>query len=712
MAVEVGDSGQRMMVPEHAVKSFLREQGIRCPRGISVSDDEVATTAFAELREPLVVKAFGPGLVHKSDVGAVSLDVGRSDLEASIAKMRVRLDGAGVPAAGFLVEEQVPKGAELLLGIVRRDPFGLLVVFGVGGTMTEIADRTVSRMYPLSRKDATEMVRALPAGVRAGSRTGVPIDEQSLVEFLVAMAGPQGVIGGVEELVDEFECNPIIARGADFHVVDARMILTVTDEVRAATAPSTTDFGPLFSPRAVAVAGASSTRLAFGNRFLAAYKAAGWTEGLYAVHPTADEVDGVPAVRSVSEVAGGVDYLLSAVAATATPGLVRESGEHARFIQVTASGFSEIGNDHLTDALVDAASGSDVRVLGPNCMGVFSPAGRQSFLLNTPTQGGPVSVISQSGSLASEIVLSGAARGLGLGKLVTVGNAVDVSTGELLAWLADDEDTEVIGLYVEGVSDDHFMTTLRRLQGRKQVVVLVGGLSVQGARAVASHTGAMAGEDRVWAALADSLGVTVVRSLEDFLAALTYAEVDARRRALAPSSAGAVGALVVGPGGGASVLATDAFDARGVALTPLTPEPRAALASLGYGAGTSVANPVEIPIGPGAPATAFESLLAQVTAHQVFADIVMHINVQSWYAFGGGGIGNLLEVVESAGRVASAGARVGVVVRSLDAARADHGTLIREACVAAGLPLFRDFDEAAVAVAAAQRFDQARRGDS
>lgn len=707
-AVDVNDDAGRMMLPEHAVKDFLRAHGLRCPRGVTIDAHESAPFGCSELHEPLVVKAFGPGLVHKSDVGAVCLDVERSGLETCIKQMAGRLADAGLSASGFLVEEQVPAGPELLLGVVRRDPFGLLVVFGVGGTMTEIADRTSARMFPLTRSDAAAMVRALPAGVRAGARTGVAIDEAALIEFLLTMAGPDGVVAAGHDLIDEFECNPIIARGADFHVVDARMILTSTDAESGPAAGADTDFGPLFAPRTVAVAGASSSRLAFGNRFLAAYRAAGWTEGLYAVHPSANEIDGVPAVSSLEEIPGGVDYLLSAVAADATPELVRRAGEHARFIQVTASGFSEMGNDSLTAELVEAASASNVRVLGPNCMGVVSPQGRQTFLLNSPTTGGTVSVVSQSGSLASEIVLSGAARGLGIGKLVTVGNAVDVTTGELLAWLENDEDTEVIGLYVEGIRDEHFVASLQRLRGRKPVVVLAGGLSEQGARAVASHTGAMAGEDRVWAALSASLGVTVVQTLEHFLAALRYAEYDVQRRRSAAESpaASATGALVVGPGGGASVLATDAFDARGVSLTPLAGPARAGVADLGYGAGTSAANPVEVPIGPGAPSSAFERLVPAVSAHQSFADIVLHVNIQSWYAFGDGGISSLLDVIASAGRLATAGPRVGVVVRSLDAAWSDHGVQVRSACVRAGLPFFRDFDEAAIAVASAQLRDR------
>src|SRR5439155_532815 len=193
--------------------------------------------------------------------------------------------------------------------------------------------------------------------------------------------------------------------------------------------------------------------------------------------------------------------------------------------------------------------------------GVYAPGGRQTFMLDSPREVGHVSVISQSGGLAGDIVKAGNERGLRYSKLVTVGNAIDVAPGELLEAFVDDADTKVVGMYLEGARDaERLVAALRALnRNRKPVALLVGGLSRQGAHAVASHTGSLAGDHRVWEAVSAATGATVTTTLEDFLAVLVYLQ----RYADHPGTGdGAV--VVMGPGGGASVLATDACDRAGL----------------------------------------------------------------------------------------------------------------------------------------------------
>jgi len=705
-AVALEGEPDRVLVPEIAVKDALRDLGATVPRGVVVPDGAEAAVAAKRLDGAVVLKAFGPGIVHKSEVGAVRVGLATGDVEDAANAMGVRLAEHGITPAGFLVEEHQPPGVELIIGAVRHDSFGPVVLLGVGGTLTELVDRTVLGLFPLDDASARALLADFPLpALLDGARGADPVDRDALVSLLLAVAGPGGLVDQLGESLIEFECNPAIATSDGAVAVDARLVINAHDApVEPAAAPRT-DFAALFAPRAIAVAGASTSRGTFGNRFLGAYRDAGWTDGLFAIHPDARAIDGVPAYPSVDAVPGGVDYLLVAVPAAGTPDLVAGAAGSARFAHVISGGFGETGADGaaLEDELLAAARRAGVRVLGPNCMGVFSPAGRQTFQLDAPKQPGAVSVVSQSGGLAGDIVKAGDRRGIRFSKLVTVGNAIDVQPGELLEWLVDDAETAVLGLYLEAARDGRrLISALRRAAGRKPVVLLVGGSSRQGARAAASHTGALAADARIWDAIARSTGAAIVVTLEEFLAVLAF-----HQRYVTNSADVDTSVLIVGPGGGASVLATDACDRAGLSVTAVEGDVVARLHDLGYGAGTSVANPVEIPLGPAVAVDGVHRVLDTVLTHQHYRDVLLHVNVQAYYSYGTTGVTSLLALLAQLGGSGWAGARIALVLRNLECAPPDDARALADACEAAELVCFRDFDEAATAVAAAQRFDRA-----
>lgn len=728
-----GAEDSRVLVPEHEVKRLLAELGVPVPRGSAVpyvdGPDGVAKAA-EDLSGTLVLKAYGPGLVHKTDLGAVRLGLDASTVAAEARAMAVRLAGHGIVPDGWLVEEQQGAGVEVIVGRVQG-PFGGAMLLGLGGTLTETLDQAVVRLARAAAPSewfprgslGEEMVAAMP-GLDAlrGVRGAEPADLDALAALVDVLDGLGGLTAAVAAAypgfeVDEFECNPVIATAEGIVAVDARLVLRRAFDVVEAGAgveaadgvgaggapgerqvPERTDFAPLFAPRTVAVAGASTAKTTFGNRFLAAYRAFGWTDGLYAVHPSAESVDGVPAVASVADVPGGVDYLLVAVPAAATAALVEASAGHVRFVHVVSGGFGEAGATELEDALLLAARRAGVRLLGPNCLGVYAPSGRQTFQLGVSAEPGGVGVVSQSGGLAGDIVAAGTRRGLRFSGLVTIGNAIDVGAAELVEHFVDDPATDVIGMYLEGTGDGEQLAhaVLRAGACGKPVVVLAGGLSRQGARAVASHTGALAGEERMWQALSAASGLTVVRTLEDFLAVLAMVQRYPRARS-------GSGVLVIGPGGGASVLATDACDRAGLAVRPLPTDTVAELRGRGYGAGTSLANPVEIPLGPATGPDSFARVLEPVLAATDYADVLLHVNVQSYYGYADTGVAPLLALVESLSDLHRQGVRLSLVLRNLDCAPAADAEAATAACARSGVPLFRDLDQAAVAISAAQR---------
>ncbi len=498
----------------------------------------------------------------------------------------------------------------------------------------------------------------------------------------------------------------MIVSGAGAVAADARLVLHAAPPPAPAGRPGRppTDFSRLFEPRGVAVAGASTTKSGFGNWILEAMHDMG-RDHLAAIHPNATEIEGVPAYRALTDVPHPVDYLLATVPARACPDLVGASGQ-AEFVHVISGGFREAGQEGeaLEEQLLAAARRAGVRLLGPNCMGTFSPRGRLTFQLDAPSRPGHVSVISQSGGLAGDLIKVGDVRGLRFSKLVSVGNAVDVTHGELLDWLVDDDDTRVVGLYVEDPRDGAgLVRALRRARSRLPVVALLGGLSGQGGRAVASHTGALAADERIWQGISRATGLTLVPTFEDLVGCLLFLQryVD---RAPVPRA----DVLIAGVGGGATALAADACDRAGLAIELLSGDAAQVLRDRGYGVGTSIANPIEIPIGPGVAPDLLGTVLGEVLARQPFSDVLVHMNVQQYYSFVRGGSARLIPFVEAMADAALGDARFALVVRNRECAPVELRGAIDETCVAKDIAAFPTLEEGARAIAAAQRFDRCR----
>lgn len=695
----------RVVVPEPVVKAALAEHGVACPARVAGGDRlEVVKEAAARFGEtPVVLKAYGPGIVHKSDVGAVRVGVDVADLADAIDAMTITLKTHGLEPAGFLVEERVRGTAELLVGVVRRPPFGAVVAVGLGGVLTEILDDVVTRLVPIDEHDAAELLEGFRgAAVLRGARGEPPADRDALVRLLLGIAGPDGLATRLGADLAELECNPVISGPGGAVAADARLVLLAATPAER-EAPPPANFDALFTPRSIAIAGVSTKGQGFGTRALAAYRDMGWTENLFVLHPTATEVGGVPAYHSLADVpGGGVDYLLVAVPTAACADLIREQGARAGIAHVITGGFGEVGagGRALESSLVEAARAAGVRFVGPNCIGAYAPGGRQTFQLGVPREVGRVGIVSQSGGLAGDIVKLGAARGLRFSKLVSAGNAIDVMPGELVEHLVDDAGTGPIGLYLEGAGDgDRVVASLRRARGRKPVVALVGGLSGEGADAVASHTGSLTGDARVWDAVVAATGITVVGTLEDLVGALVF-----HQRYADHPAAGDAGVMLLGVGGGASVLGADACDRAGLSLTRIADPLAERLRAMGYGAGTSVVNPFEVPMGPAAPADTFNGLLDAVLPEQPFSDVLLHVNVAAYYGYGTGGLGQLVETLECLRAAAPRWpARLALVTRNVEVATPDAVDELRAAGIATGIPLYRTFDEAATAIAAGKR---------
>lgn len=694
---------------EHTVKEWVSALGVAVPRGATAAEPEAVEAAAKELTPPLVVKAYGPGLIHKSDAGAVRLGIA-TPREAAGAAAEIR---AALPAgqiAGFLVEEQAEAGVEVIVGAVQDPAFGPVVLVGLGGVWTEVLHDTALRLAPITADDAREMLGELKGGPLLDGFRGAPgIDREALVEVLLAVGGPDGVAERLAGTSAEFELNPVICGPTGAIAVDARLVgvdrIPAHSPEKSAQETINREFGRLFEPRGIAVVGASTKRPNFGNMFLRFYQGAGFADEkggkLVAVHPEAAEIDGVPCIKSLAE-AEGIDYALVAVPAKQCAAVVRQA-RGIPFVQVMSSGFREMGEAALEAELVAAAREAGVRLLGPNCMGVYSPRGGQTFIGGTQGQPGSIAVISQSGGMAGEVIKVGEQRGLRYSMVATVGNSADVTPAELLRSFGDE--VSAVGLYLEDPRDGRGLYEALRAT-RHPVVALVGGRSGQGRRAAASHTGGMVSDTRVWAALARQTGITLVTGQDDLIGVLDLLDLHGRRDA-----PGTDEVLVIGPSGGASVLAADVFDAAGLNLASFPDPAVQALRAMGLGAGTSLANPLEIPLGPLSPPDLVKKAVQAILQHRPYADVVAHVNAQSFFTYGSAEVEPLIEYARGVGRLQAelARTRVTLVMRNAECAPAGVEAAVREAAREAGIPLYRNMESAAVAIAAVKTHARSRR---
>jgi len=325
----------------------------------------------------------------------------------------------------------------------------------------------------------------------------------------------------------------------------------------------------IFHPRSIALAGIPISDPGHWTRtFLNSLLKHEFAGPLYLVNPRGGEVKGLTVYRSISEVPGTVDYVISTVPPRAAAAHIAEcAAKGVRTIHFCTAGFSETGEvDHTRyeAELLKAARQHGVRIIGPNCMGIYYPESHVSFHTEFPGESGPVGFISQSGGNAIDIIMPGRWRGIRFSKMVSYGNAADLDESDFLNYLTEDPKTRIIAIYIEGVKDGRkFRQALSRAARAKPVVLLKGGVSESGNRAAAGHTAVLASSDHIWEALCRQSGTIRVHSLErmlDALVTLIYLPHPGGRRA-----------AIIGPGGGSSVLIGDEFERHGLKVPPLAP---------------------------------------------------------------------------------------------------------------------------------------------
>ena len=348
------------------------------------------------------------------------------------------------------------------------------------------------------------------------------------------------------------------------------------------------DIKYLFEPRSVAVVGASSNAGKLGHTVVSNLVSSGYHGKIYPVNPAGGEILGIPVYRDISSISGEIDLAVIVIPAAAVFDAVKGCADKgARFTAIISSGFSEIGHAEEEKRIINYAQQHDMRVLGPNIIGIYSAAASMNATFGPGgIPAGNVAIVTQSGALGVAMIGKAKVENIGLSAIVSLGNKADVDEVDILNYLAADINTKVIMMYIEGITrGESLVDVLKKTTKFKPVVVVKSGRSKRGAMAAASHTGSLAGEDQVFDDIARQCGVIRAEGLQEALEWCKYL-------AITPEPEGE-NAVIITNGGGIGVLTADACERYGISLYDNLPDMKKTFASVVPEFG-STKNPIDI----------------------------------------------------------------------------------------------------------------------
>ncbi|MBI2830482.1 MAG: CoA-binding protein [Chloroflexi bacterium] len=370
--------------------------------------------------------------------------------------------------------------------------------------------------------------------------------------------------------------------------------------------------------RSVAVVGAGHTPEWNGGGFVAGLLEHGFDGKIYPVNPKHPEIMGLKSYPSLRDIPEPIDYVISSVPARAVLQLLEDAAyKRVKAVHLFTARFSETGRPEavgLERNIQMLARKLGIRLIGPNCMGVYFPAGKIAWQPDLPRKSGAVGMASQSGMLGRETAIVSRLRGVHYSKVFSYGNAIDLNERDFLEYFAQDPDTKVVLLYIEGTNNGReLFKVLRQTAAVKPVVILKGGRGKSGTRATASHTAALAGVSGTWKTMVAQAGAVWADSLEDLH------DLAAAFNFLPPIMGRQVG--VAAGSGGHAVLAADLCEEAGLDVIPLPPDFRAEIKNRGISVWDWLGNPIDNSIREDASFTT--GVILEMMAHNPNFDLII-----------------------------------------------------------------------------------------
>ena len=511
-------------------KELLSAYGVPFAPERKVSTADNAVEAADEIGYPVVAKLGGDSIAHKTERGLVKLRLASAEAVHAAAS---ELLNAARPEDGevhVLVAPMVSGSRELIAGLLVDQQFGPTVMLGVGGIMAEVLKDVAFRPAPITEDMARSMLSSLRTqGLLEEFRGEAAVNADEVVKCLVGLSR---VAMDRTDIVS-VDINPLIVK-PDGHVVAVDALVELgerpTPVVKKRAAYSNDQFMALFEPKGVLVTGASTHPGKFGFVSLHNILASGYAGGVFGTNLQGEEVLGVRTVADIAELPdNAIDLVFVCTPASANPDLLRacaKKGIKAAFL--TSAGYGEAGEEGrvLEDELIALADELGILLAGPNGQGVVStPAHLCAQIVAPYPPAGAIGVASQSGNFVSSFMNYSRQTGVGISRAVSAGNAAALGVADLIEWYSTDSATKVSLAYVEGISDGAgLMSRLTTAARTKPVVVVKGGATDKGARAAASHTGALAANDAIFDGACKAGGISRAATVEEaFEAAATFA---------------------------------------------------------------------------------------------------------------------------------------------------------------------------------------------
>lgn len=538
--------------------------------GIAVPQEGVATSAaeavsLAEgMGYPVVLKIVSPDILHKTEAGGVLVGLrSREEVETGYDRIlaNARNYKADARIEGVQIQQMLTGGQEVIIGAVTDGSFGKLVAFGLGGVLVEVLKDITFRLAPATREDALSMLDGIQAAeILRGVRGGEAVDREALAEMIVKVSQ---LVSDFPE-ISELDLNPVFATASGAIAADVRVVVDFSPQP-ARHRPSQEDIvrqmNRIMKPDAVAVIGASAEDGKIGNSVMKNLINGGYKGTIYPIHPKADEIMGLKAYKSVKDVPGTIDVAVFAIPAKFVAGALTECGEKKiPGAVLIPSGFAETGNVEGQEEIQEIGRKYNIRLMGPNIYGFYyTPQNLCATFCTAYDVQGTAALSSQSGGIGMAIIGFSRSAKMGVSAIVGLGNKSDIDEDDLLTFFEQDDNTKIIAQHLEDLKDGRsFAEVAKRVSKKKPVVVLKAGRTSAGAAAASSHTGALAGNDKIYEDVFAQSGVIRARSLRDLL---EYA----RGVPVLPTPQGENVVIITGAGG-SGVLLSDACVDNGLNL--------------------------------------------------------------------------------------------------------------------------------------------------
>ena len=522
--------GNPKVITEESSKEILSEYGIKVPQYALVTNADEAIKRSREIGFPLVAKIVSADILHKTDVGGVKVGLSsEDDVKKTFDDMYYRLREK-YEVKGVLLEKMVPNGVELIIGLQNDSQFGPSIMVGLGGIYTELFKDVSFRVLPITKNDASKMLESLRGkDILKGFRGSKPINMDMLSEAIVNI-GTLGVdLAGKYESID---FNPVVVYPESYFVVDAKIILKEksSDAAISNANPDSSHMDLFFNANSVALIGASPEPGKIGNSVMESLVKHDYKGKVYPVNAKGySEIMGVKAYKNLLDVQDPIDVVIVTVDLKFVPDLLIECGKkNIHNMVIISGGGKELGGERaaIEKRIQDLSRELNIRIIGPNCIGIFNGENRldcafQGHLRMLRPKQGNVAFLSQSGTVG--IAFMETSDAFGLSKMISYGNRSDVDEADMIHYLAQDPNTNVIGLYVEGLGDGRkFMNAAKKVikEYQKPIVVFKNGRSTKGAKQAASHTGSLGGSFAVISGAFEQTGIISLDSYEELTSAL------------------------------------------------------------------------------------------------------------------------------------------------------------------------------------------------